>query len=310
MSYTFKLVLDNLISNRSPGGIISASLLGYLAFRYAITLGNDLLSLYQSWYFQQNSQMKMQNYLDYSTSSKISSLDIDHFENSDTQNLINRGSGRAVSEIQSYVDRLSNALSAAVTFIGSFIVLISFNWWVPLVLSATIIPRIFITNRRIKNIWGAWKERVPKQRELSYLIGILQSKDSVREIRLFSAREELLNRVVGMQKYLMEHTLFPIKKYLKKAPVPIILETTVVFILVYLKLPAAIAGVISVGTITFYIQNADRILDSAGNLQAQISRLSEMNLYTADYFDLLALPELIKEKSPGHEFEVIAPPLH
>jgi len=308
MSYTFKLVLDNLILEKNPAGIISASLLGYFAFRYIITLGNDLLEVYQGWYFQGVNQMKIQNYLNYSTSEKISSLDIDHFENSDTQNLINRAAGRSVSEIQRYIEHLSSALSATVTFISSFIVLVSFNWWIPLVLTAVIIPRIFITNHRVKNIWSAWKERVPKQRELSYLIGILQSKESVREIRLFSSREELLTRVDAMQTHLMEHTLIPIRKYLKRAPIPIILETITIFILIYLKLPATIIGTISIGTLTFYIQNADRILASAGNLQGRISRLSEMNLYTADYFELMELPQLVKERDPGHEFDLIAPP--
>ncbi len=309
MSYTFKLVIDGLVANQNPAGIISAALLGYLAFRYAISLGNDFLDLFNSWHTDPISRMKIEDYLNYSLAEKISSLDIDYFENTETQNLMTRAWGRGTSEIQNYIKELFLLVSAITMFTSSFIALAAYGIWMPLILTLVVIPRAFIIRNRVKIIWKELRERIPLQRERGYLVDILFKKETVREIRLFGARDELLRRLDSMQKTIREHTRHPIRKYLKQAPIPIVLETVAIFLFIYLQLPSAVIGVLSVGTFTFYLLNADRIISSAGSISGRMSRMLEMNLYTSDYFELMELPPLIEERKPGHRFEKVAPPL-
>ncbi len=308
MSYTFKLVLDNLIASKNPAGIIPLALIGYFAFRYLISLGNSLLDVFTSWHTDQISRLKTQNYLNYALSEKISSLDIDYFENSETQNLIARVSTRAISEIETYTKELFLFSSVIITFIASFIILVPYGFWIPIVLTVVVVPQLLVVQSRVRTVWTAMRNRMPLMREKTYIVDLLQTKETVREIKLFSAREELLKRLHKMQQEILEDIRRPVRKYLKQAPIPILIETAAIFGLIYFQLPATLAGIISIGTLTFYIQNADRILNSAGEIAKRVSRLSEMNLYSSDYFELMNLPPLIKESVPGHIFENIEPP--
>ncbi len=308
ISYTFKLVIDAIVRTQNASGVITASLLGLFAFRYAMVIADDVFNAFENFYLQQKSREKTSLYLAQKTSEKISGLDIDYFENSETQNLITKINSQALGQLQTYTSQIFSIGSSVIAFFGAFLVLFPFGWWIPFVLAAVVVPRIVIVQRRVNLTWSIWKENIPAQREANYIREILQKKETVREIRLFGAREELLERHKKMQEELSRKKTRPYLDYFRKISGPIVLESATVFSLIYLQLPSTLAGLLSVGTLTFFIQNADRVLANTASFSSRISRLVEMNMYVGDYFELIDLPPLIKEKTPGHVFDKISPP--
>jgi len=87
-----------------------------------------------------------------------------------------------------------------------------------------------------------------------------------------------------------------------------VIEIVILALLVYLKLPAAVAGAITIGSLTFYLQNLDQISRSSRALAGDINRIFEQNLYVGYFFEVLDLPKVIKEKEPGFTFDEIKPP--
>src|SRR5262249_44134142 len=81
-----------------------------------------------------------------------------------------------------------------------------------------------------------------------------------------------------------------------------------IFIMIYLKLPIVISGVLSIGSLTFLMQMFDSVIRYTQAVNEQILTLLDDSKYAEDYFELTSLPPLIKEKKPGHEIAISGSP--
>ena len=159
--------------------------------------------------------------------------------------------------------------------------------------------------------WSVFNSTTPESKDLSYLKSLLSdgSKD-LKEIKTFQATGELLKRLKRLQERIFNLMKKTLLENMPKLYWPIVIELAVLALLAYLKLPAAAAGVVTVGAFTFYIQNLGRISGNAQDLVRHTTNLYENNLYIQYYFDVLNLPKLIQEAEPGHVFadeEIKAP---
>lgn len=308
LSYFYKLVLDKLITVSKVGGVVTASLLSLFSFRYFLSLADSLWRFYRYQYLGKIFRFKMENYLTFNFSKKMSELDIPHFENSETQNLIKKATEGYTWRISEFTEDLFFALISVAIFVGSFLVLLPFGWWIPLVMIGATVPRFTLRNKYSKVAWSIFNQNIPEAKDLWYLSGTLESPESLKEIKISQSGPALLKKVVKLQEYILKSTLKPLRKYLLSSYFPTILETVILFFLSYLKLGPTASGFITIGSFTFFVQMLDRISSNSQDLINEVGRLYEQNLYVSYYFDILDLPRIIKEKVPGHQFAEIAPP--
>src|SRR3990167_4622970 len=106
ISYSFKLLIDELVGIQSAAGIVTIALLSFFAFRYILELIDDLQTSVQYQYLERILKYKMENYLTYRFTEKISGLDIAHFENSETQNLIQKAGDGFYWRIPNFINFL------------------------------------------------------------------------------------------------------------------------------------------------------------------------------------------------------------
>ncbi len=308
ISYSFQLLIDELVGIQRMGGVITVALLSFFAFRYILELVDDLQSSIQYQYLDRILTYKMEKYLTYSITEKISGLDIAHFESPETQNLIQKANEGYYWRIPNFTRSLLYALYSIVALIGSFLVLLPFGFWIPLAMFASTIPRLFLRNKYSKVQWSLFSANTPESKDLWYLKGLLSDHQDIKELKVFQATEELLKRLKKLQNFIFETTKKTLNSYFKSYYWPLILELSVLALLAYIKLPLAAAGAVTIGSFTFYIQNLSRISGNSRDLIRYLADLYENNLYVDFYFDVLDLPKLIKEKEPGHTFEEIKPP--
>ncbi len=307
-SYTFKFVIDGIVKSQGEAAGVTVALLSLFAFRYVLDLFANLRAMYHYEYLDDLFEHKMDNALVLRFITKLSQLDVPHFENPETQNLI-------IKARQAYPWRLINffyylfyGVTSLGTLIGSIIVLIPFGFWIPLAMGLATVPRFFYRNKYIRIEWARYGRNTIEQKEMIYLQGLFDDPADIKELRVAQASPALIGRIKKLQDFLYESTRKPLRKFLPSFSLAIVFEIAALFALAYLKLPAVTAGAITLGTFTFYLQMLDRISQSSREMVGQISKLFEQNLYVGFYFDVLDLPKIVSEKKPGLVFTEVAPP--
>ena len=308
LSYLFKLVLDKIIVTMSTLQVVSISLLSLFAFRYVVDFLIDIKSIFHYEYLENVFWKKFENILTIDFLEKISHLDIPHFEDSETQSLIQKARQSYPWRHNNFIFSLFYGATSFGTFVGALIALTPFGIWIPFVMAAATIPRFYLKNRYIKIEWTLYNEQAVEMKELAYLRNTLDDPNSVKELKVAQTENALLDRVKKLQDFILKNFREPLKKYLPSFFGAVLLEAGTLFLLAYLKLPEVVKSVLSVGTFTFYIQMLDRISQSIQEIVSQFSRINEQSLFVGHYFDVLELPKIIVEKEPGFEFEKITPP--
>ena len=309
LSYIFRFVLDKIVESASTLQVVSVSLLSLFAFRYVIDFLVDVKSVYHYDYIENVFWKKFEDTLTLDFLHKISHLDIPHFENSGTQNLIQKARQSYPWRHNNFIFGLLYGATSFGTFIGALITLIPFGVWIPFVMMVATIPRFYFKNKYIKIEWALYNRNITESKELSYLKNLLDDPSSVKELKVTQAEDFLLDRVRKLQNFIYKSFKEPLKKYLPSFYGAVLFEAATLFILAYFKLPLVVKSAITIGTFTFYIQMLDRISQSVQEIVTQFSRLNEQNLFIGDYFDVLELPKVIIEKVPALEFDKIEPPM-
>lgn len=309
LSYLSKLLIDELVGAQKIGGVVTIALLSIFSFRYLLDLVEDMRSVVENQYLGYLIRFKVENFLTYQMTEKMSGLDLAHFEDPETQNLINRANRSYSWRIPNFADHSFDLMGAAVGLIVAVAAILSFGWWIPLVMVAATIPRVVLRNKYSRIQWSVFQQNTDESKELNYLSGVLEWPSSVKEIRIFQATRALLKRLKRLQNIILESIKDPLKNYVKSHYIPNLVEIAALFLLAYLKLPSTAAGIITVGSFVFYIQMLDRIATSVQRVATHLGELYDNNLYVDYYFEVLNLPKLIKEKDPGIAFGEIKPPI-
>ncbi len=309
LSYSFKLLLDRLTFDISQKiELVSIALIGILALRFLLQTFSNLKNVLFFSYLQRISRYRMENYLNYSISEKISNLDIDYFENSKTQNLISKVTRESVSRIPAYAENVLWLISSSITLILAILALAPISIWIPLVAIIVSIPRVYTTQIRSNLEWSVFNKQTPESRWLLYFSNLAQDELTVTEARIFRFRKEILEKIDYYQEKVFKGLHSALKKYISLAWIPILCESVFVFIVIYLKLPATLSGVLGIGSLVFLVQILDQVMTSTTGVNSYIITLVEDSRYIKNYFELLNLPPKIIEKKPGHVFEEISAP--
>jgi ATP-binding cassette subfamily B protein len=307
-SYTYKVFIDGLIKGIGVAAVVPAVVVSYLLFRYSIDVLLDIQNILINQYVQRLVRFRMDDYLNLTISKKISSLDDQHFEDSDTQNLLRKVKQGSIGRIGAYAYAWFDALGQVVTVIGSFVVLLPFGWLIATGAMIVSMPRLWAVRKRMGVEWSIFNRTSLESRKVVYWSGITQNQNAVLELRIFGARDSFLKQLGTLQEILLKKVISPLDDYVRFSIGPIILEAIFLFIMIYIKLPAVITGALSIGTLTFFLQNLERLMNYTRALGNGIISLSTDSKYIENYFRLMELPALVKEAVPGHVFEEIAPP--
>ena len=307
-SYIYKLFLDQLIFAQSQLGIISATLLGLFALRYTLRVVDNLKAVYQYQYLERVFRYQLENALTIELAKKLSSLDMAHFENPETQSLIRKVRDGYKYRILQFIQNTFYILSSIGTFIGAFIILLPFGWWIPTAMVVAVVPRFWLRTKYSKISWSVFNQNIPESKELGYISDILERPASIKEIRIFQAREALLSKMEALYANIFESIKKPLAKFISALYVPLGIELVILGLLVYYRLPTVVSGAITIGAFTFFVGMLDQIGSSTREMTGELSELYDHNLYVGYYFEVLALPRLVAEKKHGYRFKEIAPP--
>ena len=309
-SFVYKLLVDSVIEHQGISPTIPFVVIAILGARFVA----DAIQGFVMWglrntYFDFLFRYKIQNALNYEFFSKTADIDIAHLENPKTQDLIAKAKDTFTWRPPDFLRQFSYFFTNLVSFIAVFFILVSYNWWMPVVITLMALPRLFLRTKFGNIQWSIYGSGAPEVRKIWYLTWLLSNKVAVTEGRIFQSSKVLLARFKKIQDYLYKINKKPVVDFMKVAFYPDVLEIAVIFVFAYLRLPQVLAGEMSVGDFTFFVSLLDRIRYNAGDLILNFGEMYENNLYVNHFFEVMNLPKLIKKPTkPKSIGETKTPP--
>jgi ABC-type multidrug transport system fused ATPase/permease subunit len=308
-----KLMIDNLQvfqdSKDNPEFVIPFVIICILALRYLISFIESIVywGINQS-YLDFLYRNELQNTIALRFHTKISGIDIAYFEDPNVQDLISKTRDTMKWRIPDYLRICSYLLTDIVVFTLAFFALLPYGLWMPILIFVVSIPRLILQAKYSTISWSIWGSGAPEAKKLWYLDHLLQDPMTVREMRISRSAGKLLKKFKGIQDHLYGLLKISLKKYLNVLIFPPIIESIVIFIIAYQFLPSVFGGILSIGTYILIINMLEQLGMRASNASAHLGTIYENNLYLNHYFELLALPKIIKDSKNPVSFEKIEPP--
>lgn len=294
-SYMLKLLIDELQINQNLlPATIPIVLFVLLASQYVVNFLSEIIywSINQS-YLDYIFRYKLQNTITLKFHKKIAALDIAHFEDSKTQDLITKTRDTMQWRLPDYLRSLHYLMRDTIGFFAAFFVLIPYGWWIPVVVSVVSIPRLYLQARYGAIQWSIWGSGAPQAKKLWYLNYLLQEPTTVKETRISLANSALMTKFESIQKYLFNLSKSALDKYLKVSIFPPIFEGIVIFLIAAQFMGPVLASIMSIGSFTLLISMLAQLGGRSANISSTFASLYESSLYVNHYFDFLALPKLL-----------------
>jgi len=206
---------------------------------------------------------------------------------------------------------LQNLVWISLTFIRSIVqlfsylaIMISLNPLMPLMILACSLPGLFIDKYIAKRQYDWQLGRARSDRKLGYLKGLLQSKGTAKDLRVFDIQDYIKSRFLAMwkewfsEKVKLEKFKFSVTSLASLLP---LVSTTVVMVVVGTGI---INGNMTVGDYSLYGGAASQLLGAIVAFTGVINQSYESEMRLSRYADFLKMEPLVKNEGKNTIEEV------
>ncbi|MFI6049732.1 ABC transporter ATP-binding protein [Streptomyces violascens] len=255
----------------------------------AVALVGHLCATAQS-YLEALLQYRMANGINTRIMEKAVRLKLEHFEDSDTYDSLQRANREASFRPYQLFTELISVMSHAVTLISVAAVLLSWDPWVALAVLCAPIPAVGATMFYSRMTWQVENERSADRRRATYLQYLVTTDRTYKETRLFNLGGFFLDRyraLIG--------GFYQVDRSLARR------QSTANALLGLLSVAASSAAILfairsttdsgSIGQLAGYMTAVTTVQASAQTLFSGLGELYEHNLFLGNLFSFLDLPE-------------------
>ena len=225
---------------------------------------------------------------------KAASLDLGMFEDSEFYDKLERArrqtTGRVVL-MSMVLSQLQDLIT--IVFLGAGLVV--FEPWLILILFIAVLPSFLSEAYFSRSSYSLVRSWTPQRRELDYLRYIGASVETAKEIKVFGLDTFLTGRFSRIAKdYYQANKSIAVKRTIWGTLLQIlsVLAYYGAYILIIVR---TVAGVVTVGDMTFLSGSFNRLQNQLQNLLSTFTRITESALYLQDYFDFLAIVPTIRD---------------
>jgi ATP-binding cassette subfamily B protein len=170
--------------------------------------------------------------------------------------------------------------------------LVAFNPWLILILVVAVIPAFIGENKFNQESYSLSRSWTPERREIDYLRYIGASNETAKEIKIFGLEQFISERFKTIsQKYFLANQRLALKRAawgsLFSALGTLSYYAAYVFVIWQ-----AVAGAITLGTLTFLAGAFSRLQGLLQGIVGRFSRIAETALYLQDLFDFFEIKPL------------------
>jgi len=305
--YIYKLVIDMVVAAVSGAQFDVTQLYPLIGYRVATYFLQDAAIRTQG-FVSKLLWIKLPMVLSQMVMAKISTLDMEYFENSKFRDLLEKTRESYNARPQQLLEQIFYCLQGVIQVTIAFVAIAKLNLFLVIVVSAVAIPEFINQTQRSKFAWGLWAQNAPLRKRYNYLQHVLQSPREVKEVRIFGLARRFLDEVRGLhQKFHKENVELAKQNYLFNLIFNGLSTAVFVGVEIYV-ITEALARRVTVGDINFYTGVVSNFQNGLGGLFRNISGIFEHNLYVRNIFEIMDLEPIIKNPSNPIKLDVLRAP--
>ncbi len=246
-------------------------------------------------------------YVEMAFLTKASSLDMYHYENPKTNQLIQKVREIYEHRPKNIVNRLVWSSGDVVRIISSIVILISFSFPAFLLVLLTSIPSLIAGYKLGHGSWGIWDANALDKQRYWWSKDMLSRDDTLMELRIFRTKDYLFKTVESIYD---KFTNKEKKDQTRRAFVESLvgnLSTLGYLAFWIIAIIETINGQISIGLLTFYIASMNTFSQALPNFFRSISSQYEDSLFLVDFFKFMELENKIVNGSVKLKEQVRSP---
>lgn len=297
-AYIFKLVIDQVVLSVSTG-IVDFNKFTILFVVGFATYTIQSLAFSAQDYLHRLLYTKIPISLYQIVLSKISSLDMAYFEDSEFKNTLEKVRDAYSWRPLNMMEYLLFGFQGLVQVLAAVVVIATLAPFLIIIIMIVAIPELVSRIKESELSWGIWDAQSPHRKKFWYISNILQERDSIKEMKLFQLPKRFLSEIKGIQERIYHDNKTLATKYLGINSVFNVLGgLTFIAVLLFIVLEA-VAKRITVGDISYYTTVITNLQNGVGGLFRNLVRIFSESLYTASIFDVLdAAPKLVQNQKP------------
>jgi ATP-binding cassette subfamily B protein len=286
--YFTQLLIDNI--GRYTNGLVSLSyIIGIL-----ILLLLSILFLAGSGFFDNLIHISLQRGVNRNLTTiivkKFLTVDYRCFEDRNIADTMNRMGGAPQNNILNIFLNTLDSLTLLITILGTAAVFAQVSIWFSILFLVILIPMLWLDFKAMDMMNTMFNDQSEQERRLGYLSGLLNTKNSLLELKIFGAIEYILTKWKVLNKKVLDErvkTTICSQKYFAVSAVLIILWSSLVVTILIWKI---YHSTISIGVFVSLIGSAGTILGLSETLSRTFSSLSQEHLIMKHYYKFLSLP--------------------
>lgn len=306
--YIYKLIIDLMVQNVSSNVAFDPSrMYPLIGFRVASYFIQEVAFRTQG-FLERLYWTKFPIYLNHMVFKKVSSLDMQYFENSKFRDLLEKVRDSSTWKPQVLVDNLFMGLQSLVQLLIAFVAIAKLNWFLVILVASVAIPEFINQTRQSKMSWGVWTDNSPFRKRFWYLSGLLQHAGTIKEVKIFRLAEKFLDEIKSIQTKFYKDTAKIAKQNYLLNLVFNGLSTAVFIGVEVFVIFEALAKRITIGDISFYTGVVSNFQNGLGGLFRNMTGIFENSLYVKSIFEVLDTEPAIKIPEKAVKLEFKKPP--
>jgi ATP-binding cassette, subfamily B, bacterial len=290
-----KLIIDGVVATQQSGGTWR-SVGKLVAIELAIVIVGELLARASSLVESLLGDL-FSNRMSVRLMEHAATLDLEQFENPEFYDHLERARRQTTGRI-GLIGQILGILQDTLTLATLSAALLAFSPWLMLLLAVAIIPSFLGETRFAAMEYSLLFRWTPERRQLDYLRWVGASDDTAKEVQSFGLAGWLTERYrVLSERWYRENRKLAVKKALVSSALSFI--GTAGYYGAYIVIIArAVAGSITLGSLTFLAASFSRGRDLIQRLLLGASSIYEQGLYLRDLFLFFEMKPTIASK-PG-----------
>lgn len=224
--------------------------------------------------------------------SKYRKIDYSCFEDAKTQDILSKMGNSPQDLVLNTFQDVMAALSTIISIIGIILVFLQISWWLPFLFFLLIPIMIWLDFKAMRLMNEMFNNQTKEERMLRYFSDLLSDKNSLLELKVFSAVNYIMDLWKTKSKKVLRErlkTTIRAQKYFAVSSVIILIWIgTLVYSLVY----GIHTKTISLGLFVSLIGSAGNLLGITEHLSYTFSNIARHYLQISHYEKFLVLPEI------------------
>jgi ATP-binding cassette, subfamily B, bacterial len=281
---------------QSPGlGSIWFFVIALLVINMAQSLLSTLSNI-----AQQLLQERVANRVQLMVLDKANTLDLAFFEDSEFYDKLRNASDESVYKPIQIISQLFDFIKTTVTLFSMLFLLLSLAWWLAVIALLMPIPAFLSSSRYGWRNYQKMRRESPERRRMLYLFRLMTFDTYNKEIKLFNLGHFFIKQYEELaEEFYHDNKKIVIGRYLAGFGWGSLstLANSAIYIYVAFQ---AVAGAITIGSLTMYTQAAMQVGSSFQGVLADLSGIYENNLFVDTLYEFLEYqPRILAPEVPS-----------